>query len=633
MLRRWAAASALALTVGCGSSDNTFQDDGIRLRTETDEFGLITCSPADDERTCYTHRAVLGVSMGAGGAGELGFMRPDLFDSVGLIGSPLVDWVYFLRNVQRSYLGGFCDRETILANLADVADPEGAAFCGPVEGVERFTPDGRIMEPSQDFNHWYRWIDEGRGGNFGRNKLRESLQDIALAYGNPGYYNAESPYYPPGLPMDYRGWTDEEKCAEPLVLKNFKHKEYNPDGTYDVIAFCDTRTNEGDFDPARPSEAPAEILLAVDYNGNGIRDYAEPILLMMHERFEDIGVGSNEPYDWYDNPTGTAGNWLYDEGEPYEDTGLDGVPNTGDYGEGNGKFDYNPNVENYLAFNPRTNLENMDPGQLERLNIWADAGIRDFLMSAGATNWIWGALTARVGAEQARQYTTFHTLTPEATRFDFLSADYSPDGLGKHVYVRYGDPDADEREIMRGDGHHVGPPDQVLNRFLAVLSFVENRFYDIDRTAVEDAGEVTALVQPKTFFSEALQEERDYGIVLPPGYNDPENADRRYPVVYFLHGQGMESQHLLASAILFFGYMTGSSQEEKQRRREADWGKFIIVFPDSTCDPGACGSGNFNANHRGVDGSGPRYLDSLYELMAHIEGRYRTAIPIEVPKQ
>jgi hypothetical protein len=621
------------LLAGCGAEIDTPDGDGRRLRTETDAFGIITCSPATDTTTCFTNRAVLGVSMGAGGSGQLGFMRPDLFDTIGLIGSPLVDWIYFLRNVKRSYLGGFCDRETILANLSAVSDPAGAAFCGPVAGTVDITPDGSILEPTQDFNHWWRWIDQGRGGSFGRDKLRESLQDVSLAYGNALSYNESSPYYPPGLPSDYRSWTDEEKCARPLVLQGVRDAEYNPDGTYGVLAFCDTRTSGGDFIQDRPSEAPAEVLLAVDYNGNGIRDYAEPVLVMMHERFEDTGVTPGDDYDWATNPTGTAGDWRWQEGEPFEDTGLDGVAGTGDYGEGNGRFDLNPNVENYLHHNPRSNLETMDEGHLSRLNVYADAGIRDFLMSAGATNWLWGSLVSRVGADSARQWEDFLSLTPSLNRFDFLSADYSPAGIGKHAYVRYGDPNADEREIARGDGHHVGPADQVLNRFLVALSFVENRFLDPDRSAIDNVGEITDLVQPKTFYSEALGRERKYGIVLPPGYDRPENAEQRYPVVYFMHGQGMESEDLLASAILFFGYMAGSTREEKMRRREADWAKFIIVFPDSTCDQSACSSGNFNANHLGVDGNGPRYLDSHYELIAHVEKSFRVAIPVEVPKE
>jgi hypothetical protein len=540
-----------------------------------------------------------------------------------------------LRNIERSFLGGFCDRETILANLGDVENPAGRAFCGPPEGTEKLEPSGKMIEPEQDYNHWYRWIDEGRGGNFGRNKLRESFQDIALAFGNPVLYNGASPYYPPGVPMDFRFRPDAERCATPVSLVGRRNKEFNPTGEYPVIAFCDTDTNEGDFVQESPSEVATEILLAVDYNRNGIRDYAEPILIEAHERYEDVGVTEVEDrYDWESNPAGRAGNWLYDEGEPYEDTGLDGVAGTNDFGEGNGRFDYNPNILNYHAQNPRSLVESsVSAGHLERMSIWADAGIRDFLQSAGGTNWFWGALRSRVGADKARDYTTFDSLTGGGGEYDFLAVDYAKPAIGQHAYVRYGDPDASEREIQRGDGHHVGPADQVLHRFLTSIAFVESRFLDRDTRSIDQVGEVTDLIKPKSFHSEALGEDRNYGVVLPPGYNLPENADARYPVVYFLHGQGQESQDLLASAILFFGYMAGSTIPDRVRHKESDWSKFIIVFPDSTCSNEACGSGNFNANHRGIDGDGPKYFDSLFELMSVVENEYRVAIPVEVPRE
>ncbi len=38
------------------------------------------------------------------------------------------------------------------------------------------------------------------------------------------------------------------------------------------------------------------------------------------------------------------------------------------------------------------------------------------------------------------------------------------------------------------------------------------------------------------FYSEANEELVGYCIYLPPGYNDPENEERKYPVVYMLHG-------------------------------------------------------------------------------------------------
>ncbi|MBI4817524.1 MAG: hypothetical protein HY791_14785 [Deltaproteobacteria bacterium] len=607
--------------------------DGRRFRIEKNEFGLITCSEQTADTTCATHRMIAGVSMGSSGAGQIGFQFPELFDGVGMLGISLVDWVYMLRLVENYHMGGFCDRETILANLDRVNDPAGPAFCGPVRGVERLEPSGRLMEADQDFNHWYRWIDEGRGGSFGRNKLRESLQDLALAFGNPFSYNPESPYWPPGVPMDYRSRTNP--CSDPVIIKGMHHKEYNPEGTYDVLAFCDTDTNEGEFNPDHPADEPTEIMLAVDYNQNGRRDFAEPVLAFSHERFSDQGLVADDKYDWQTNPRGKSGNFLYDEGEPFEDTGLDGVAGTGDYGEGNGKFDYNPNVLNIFRQNPRTLIETMPEGHLARLHIYADAGVRDFLMSAAGTNWLWGGLQSRVGSV-AKDYTDFRSLTPAEEEYDFLKVDFAPEVSGRHVYVRYGNPDASARDVNRGDGHHVGPADQVLNRFLTSLAFLQSRIVDPDRLEVDEAGEVNELIEPKTFYSQSLKREWKYGIVFPPGYATKAHENDRYPVLYMLHGQGMESESLLASGLFFFAYQAGSAVQARQRRHESDWAKFIIVFPDSKCpdedEAGfECSSGNFNTNHPGFDGNGPRYTDELLELMAHVEQTYRVRTPEEIP--
>lgn len=627
---------AVFSSLACGPDDPIAaqSSDGRTLRTTRDRFGLLTCGPKTEIETCFTHRTLMGASMGAGGAGALGLGRPELFDTVGMLGVSTVDWVYFLRLLQRSWLGGFCDRESILANIDALDDPATAPFCGPVPGTVHLTPDRRIVEAAQDFNHWHRGVDAGRGGAFGRNLLRASFQDIALAYGNPTLYNPASPYYPPGVPSGFRGLTDAQKCSPPPSIPGIRHREYNPDGAYDMVVLCDTWTDGGDFDPARPSEGSMEIALAVDYNANGIRDYAEPVVLMMHERFNDVGLGDPTAYHWLDNPAGTAGNWRYDEGEPYDDDGLDGVAGTGDFGEGNGRFDYSPNVLNYLSQNPRHHIETMDRGQLDRLNIYADAGIRDFLMSAAATNWLWGSLMARVGAEQARHYTTFEALAPDDSRFDALEVDYRPSAIGQHVYVRYGNPDATAPQIDAGDGQHVGPVGQLLQRLLTALTFVQARFDTPDYTAYEGLGGSAPVVEPGLFAPPALDgETREFGIVLPPGYHDPVNAEQRYPVVYFLHGQSMNADSLLTFAILFYAYMASSADPEQQRLHRSDWAKFILVFPDSTCGNEACTTGNFNANHRGVDGDGPRYADALYELMAYVEREYRVAIPVEVENE
>ena len=57
---------------------------------------------------------------------------------------------------------------------------------------------------NQDFNHQYRGAPAGRGGSFDRVESFQIVFDLALAYGNPAYYNAESKYLPPGVPSDHR---------------------------------------------------------------------------------------------------------------------------------------------------------------------------------------------------------------------------------------------------------------------------------------------------------------------------------------------------------------------------------------------------------------------------------------------
>ena len=136
------------------------------------------------------------------------------------------------------------------------------------------------------------------------------------------------------------------------MLKNFFDKRYNPDGKLDVITFCDGNDSDavglGKFDPATPATDPAQILLAVDVNGNGKRDSGEPVLVQGNEPFDDVGTDgvadANEPgYDAVDAiPIRTAtiiiicgtrpapktiGDMTM--GEPYEDVGVDGVRHVG----------------------------------------------------------------------------------------------------------------------------------------------------------------------------------------------------------------------------------------------------------------------------------------------------------------
>lgn len=619
----------LCLLVACGEDPSA--PPARRVRTERDERGLITCSGQTAELGCRANRVIAGVSMGAGGAAQIGLARPELFDTVVMLGSPGMDFGYMLSAMQRLYLGGFCERETILAHLDRLNDRDGPAFCGPAPGREVLDREGRLVEPAQDFNRWWTGHQGGPGERFTRDAFREVVQDLSRAYGNPFSYNPDSPYWPPGVPETDAARSWEERCRAPVTLQGVRHPIYNPDGAFPVIAACDTSTETGDFDPANPAQVPLEVMLAVDYDGNGRRDLAEPILTWFGEPYRDEGVGPGDLFDWRTNPAGRGGNGRHDPGEAFDDFGLDGVPGTQDLGEGNGRYDANPNLLRWYESGAVHLLSEVPDEQLARLHLYADAGIRDFLLSGFATSWLWAQLGRRAPEAAVTDYLGFGSLPGADPRaFDFLALDLAEAAVGRHVYVRYGDPDADERAIRAGDGHHVGSVQQVLERMLVAFQFVDARSFEPDRTVVRDF-DIGALISRDQYDSEALGETRRFGIALPPGYDRPENADRRYPVVYFLHGIGQDFGSLTQLALLFHNYMGESLRPERSRRQESDWGKFILVVPDSLCRRDECERGSFNANHVYARGAPARFQDAFFELMGFVEQKYRVRPPEEIP--
>ena len=115
--------------------------------------------------------------------------------------------------------------------------------------------------------------------------------------------------------------------------------------------------------------------------------------------------------------------------------------------------------------------------------------------------------------------------------------------------------------------------------------------------------------------SEVCFGERTYLVVLPPGYDAPENRDARYPVVYILHGYGQEPRDLAATVLITSAFMaTGGLQ------------KMIFVYPDGKCYLGECKKANWYADQPpGPDGSVKfAYEKSVLELIDHVDRTYRT---------
>ena len=415
----------------------------------------------------YTFRALAGVSMGAIGTSAVGPEHADRFDAFGALGGPF-DAAYMLHFLQTQELGGFCTYQDYLKLLKD--HPGDTSILDDKATIEACAIHPATTQPFEhpsSFNDW--WFDDN-GGTFDRSAYIDLFEDLSLALGNPAYENAASPFFPPGVDDS---WT----CANPVVIKGTDHggthpvynAEYNPDGRFDAVTFCDGEepitvcqktgqpvdfcsgqtpdafcgadgpaitpskstlkakwpdvyySEKGAYDPCQPHHQRIRIALAVDYDGDGKRDYGEPLIVNAAERFEDTGVdgcadpqedgkggcvaaGATGPYDpstdpdpngddysWQTNPTGTEHDFKWEQGETYADDGLDGVPNTGDFGEGNGKYDMSANEKNFFAHDARTAIENWSDATVHRVGYYLDGGIRDIFNFGVNASQVFGA--------------------------------------------------------------------------------------------------------------------------------------------------------------------------------------------------------------------------------------------------
>lgn len=645
--------------------------------------GLAACDDATladhPDARCFTFRAVAGVSMGGGTAARLGFSHPELFDVVGDMGGPVTDVEFFTGMLETNHLAGFCSKEKLeqlIADGVDLDDPSNPEiWCGvhdawPMVGPTQVSPGHLVAVPGSecamfrsDFNHWYRGPDEGRGGRFSRNTLIESIADLSSIYGNTFYYNPDHDYLPPGVPADALLSPQEtegvaERCANPIVVENFIHREYNPDGSYPAITFCDgTSGDTGDYVPGDPgaSRYVMDFALALDMNRNGKRDYAEPLVWNNRERWRDLGAdglaSADEPgydaatnpdparddFDTLENPEGGEGNLRHDEGEAFDDDGLDGMPGTGDFGEGNGAYDVTPNLERAFGRSPVRTFRGMSDAQVSRLDIWMDAGIRDFLNTAQNENALFHEIKKRV--PDARDYNDFINLPGITDGYLYLKADYSREAMGQVAYLRYGDPAiCPSSDDILGSGNHVGP--NVVDRLFTLFSFLSARMPAQGRD-VAIGGDISDMESPNgslgdfafmsSYDSKVLGHEQPYGVTLPPDYFLPEAQETRYPVLYFFHGQGQDAAGMSATGLTLIGPMKESARADRIQAGTTDLQRALIIWVDGECPPGVCWTGNFYADFEGNPRADRNYEQAFYELARHVEETYRVKAPELIP--
>ena len=640
-----------------------------------------------------TYRAIAGFSMGAMGATFVGAAHPERFDAIGALGGPL-DPDHFLGYLERAWSGGFCP----LAELEAIAAADPAALDDPARlpCMAPAPPQAEAVLP-EHVQSFVRWRYGDNGGSFDRDAYLDLFTDIALAFGNLLTFNPDSPFLPPGVTEADLARGDA-LCGDPVVLEGVYNAEYNPQGRHPVITFCDGEepvlacantgrvvdrcagdpeaacAAEGGVETVRSGDAwreaagafagcaehrrPVPFALAVDINRNGRRDYGEPLLINAHERWEDVGADgcpneredgkggctaearaargdpNGDDYHWAINPAGTEGNWRWDPGEPFGDYGLDGVPGTGDFGEGDGRFTESPARARFRAHGPDAFLARWSAADRERIAFYADGGIRDLFNFGISAAQVWSRIAAARGGA-AGAFPGLASLpgapTTEAA-FDPLAID--PATLPRTMLFLYGDPAASEAAIRAGDGDHVGTSRQLLNRFYLFLNWLSARWPELEDPPADRTG-VHERTREMRYHSAALGAERNYTVVLPPGYDDPRNARARYPVLFLLHGYGMRpggAGGFAESALLFDGAMASG------RLR-----KMIVVFPSGRCchedgagnrvctdDPPAgfermCRSGSFFVDGAGRGaGGGPAYGTAMLELLDEVDRRFRT---------
>ena len=693
--------------------------DTWMLRFRAPRFGTYQAVAALDAGTRsfsrrFTHRAVLGVSMGGAGAAQFGLRNHHLFDVVAPLGGP-VDWTYMIDHMEHNQLAGFraiapgttLDQiqleKTTCQNDSQCADDEtclGVTDTAPGRCTLLPAADEPYEHASTFVNWWYEFPKTGHGGSFDRTQYAQIFRDLALMFGNPNGYNPLSLNLPAGVDPEHPSqtgdhdngeckiWVDPydgpneekqkqiedecpvERCKYTQTFQGYYDDEYNPDGTFPVITFCDGTPQLKELTPYADTwtdesvDFPLEVALAVDNNNNGKRDELEPVIRAGHEHWDDWGsdgvASQDEPgysadnldpagddYDPQYNPTGTEGDKRRQEGEPFLDYGLDGVANTADspydYGEGDGLFTTAPGLANMWAQDARSVVRRfnedipsgpLDDAALRRLDVWTDGGTRDLFNFLVAARHLTGGFQARErNAVYFSEFTQLPGLDP-TTPTQYNPSHIVWEDLQGVVMQRYGADEPSATEIETGSGQHVGTVNEIARRLQSALYFAGSRWRDAPHYYSEVSQDKPAEGVPPceitgncTFeFTSSFGRTGPVGITLPPGYGHADQQQARYPVVYVLHGYGQTPEDLQAAIVFLANWMNGETDSYYTRLPKA-----ILVYVDGRCrvqdggvapDQAECIRGTFFTNSTRPDG--PQMEDWWLELIDHIDQNYRT---------
>jgi enterochelin esterase-like enzyme len=496
-----------------------------------------------------TYRAIAGVSMGGYGALNLGTKHRDLFGTIGSLGGP-VDLQQLLR-------------DSITDNLE----------------VKAQTAIPRDVGEDFTFDHLPPYPD--------RDSRISQLQDLVIAFGNPFLHH-------PDPARQYLA-SDSEPAA---LLRDDQFDNFTLVG--DPRGFLDG--GDGNADGLRQtSEAPiqpVDVLLAargsaqalsggvagqlvggrelVDLNGDGVYDVGDGLVVNYSEPFSD-----------------TNGNLVYDAGEPFEDVGLDGVAGTGDFGEGNGQFDYDPDRAHFLAEDPTSRLAAQSATDIASQRIYMDVGIKDEFGFARHYDNVVRTLREKgltVGVQDGFGGGNCADLPTNADQFRLVRYDAGHVGVAK----------VDPADLLQGD---VCGNDTVWQRLLSLLGYLDKAFPDgfdgpggnaggidinlhdfkvgIDLPDPDLRGDVlmATLDSPSLATAGGAVLTREVLVYRPPAFH---RTDRQFPVAYFLIGYGQQPGDFARLGLLLDGLiLTGQLQN-----------MFVVVLPGS-----GGRQGSFYVNH------------------------------------
>jgi hypothetical protein len=444
-------------------------------------------------------RAIAGISMGAYGALNIGTKRPDLFGTIGALGGP-VDLEQLLRDI-------------VLESFE----------VKPLNGIPRRPGDDFTWDLLPPFPS--------------RDTRVDFAKDLMLAFGNPVLHHPDPARRYLARDSEPAGLGQDDDFGPFLPPSHSRGFEDGGDGNQDGLRQQGEAPDEltdvilvatGSLPRIVPGVAgfPVGSRFLADLDADGVFDIGDGLVVNLTEPFFDFDRDLD-----------------FDAGvETFRDDGLDGVPGTLDFGEGNGIFDEDPDRATWRAENPTRRLATRDASAIASQRIYMDVGAADELEFARHYENLVAVLRAKgLAVEEEEGFIADCVTLPE------------PDA--QLILVRYpgghvGIPGEDDvlEDLLRAD--FCGPT-AIWQRILSLLGYLNETFpngaFGAHGTAVGDlvTREIAspALAAP----GNPVVPRRTVVVYRPPAFF---TTDASFPIVYFLGGYGQDPEDFERVALL-----------------------------------------------------------------------------------